>query len=164
MHNKITRSIFSAGIFCTFISVCFATPKDVDIKNDILVAMKAYKIPIVGYAIIKNYKIIASDTLSIDSNLKVSKHSLFQAASISKSISSYGALKLVSENRLNLDVPVNSQLKSWKIPVNEYNKNVPVTLRHLLNMTSGLSVSGFSGHEQGKKLPNLIEVLDGPPC
>src|SRR4051794_15857721 len=28
-------------------------------------------------------------------------------------------------------------------------------------MTSGLSVSGFSGHEQGKKLPTLQEVLDG---
>jgi CubicO group peptidase (beta-lactamase class C family) len=163
MHNKLIKTIFLAGIYFTFLSFCFAGPRHADITNDILVAMKAYNIPVVGYAIIKNNQIVASETLSIHSSLKVSKNSLFQAASISKSIASYGALKLVSEKKLNLDEPVNSQLKSWKIPVNEYNKNEPVTLRQLLDMTSGLSVSGFPGHEQGKKLPTLQEVLDGKP-
>src|SRR5690606_33922024 len=105
----------------------------------------------------------AYDTLSIDPKLKVSKHSLFQAASISKSLSAYGALKLVSAGKLNLDKPVNNYLITWKIPTNQYNKNNPVIVRQLLDMTSGLSVSGFPGHSQGETLPTLNQVLNGEP-
>jgi CubicO group peptidase (beta-lactamase class C family) len=164
MSHKIRKILFSIGNYLMFLTVCFANPDNSDIiANDVLIAMKTYHIPVVGYAIIKNNQIVASETLSINPKLKVSKNSLFQAASISKSISAYGTLKLVSHNKLRLDEPVNNQLKSWKIPVNNFNKNHPVILRQLLNMTSGLSVSGFPGHEQGKKLPTLKEVLDGTP-
>ena len=132
-----------------------------DINPELIIAMKAYHVPVVGYAIIKNYKVVSSKTLSIDPKLPVTDHSLFQAASISKSVSVYGALKLVSQGKLNLDESVNNRLTTWKIPVNEYNKNNPVTLRQMLDMTSGLSVSGFPGHAQGEPLPTLKEVLDG---
>lgn len=132
-----------------------------DINDAILQLMEVYHVPVAGYAIIKNYRVVLAETLSIDPRLKVSKNSLFQAASISKSLAAYGALKLVSERRLSLDEPVNQQLKSWKIPENQYSKNTPVTLTQLLDMTSGLSVSGFPGHVQGEKLPTLLEVLEG---
>ena len=36
-------------------------------------------------------------------------------------------------------------------------------MRQILDMTSGLSVSGFPGHTQGKSLPTLTEILDGRP-
>lgn len=131
------------------------------IDRALLGVMKAYQVPVVGYAIIDHNKIVVAKTLSIDPQIKVSTHSLFQAASISKSVSAYGALKLVSESKLKLDNPVNLTLQSWKIPVNQFNKNHSVTLRQILNMTSGLSVSGFPGYEQGESLPNLIQLLNG---
>jgi CubicO group peptidase (beta-lactamase class C family) len=160
--SKQIKIWYSAAIiYFACLAIGHAGSKHSSFNNDVLVAMKAYHVPVVGYAIIKNNQIVVSETLSIHSGLSVSKSSLFQAASISKSIASLGALKLVSENQLKLDQPVNDQLKNWKIPVNQYNKNTPVTLRQLLDMTSGLSVSGFPGHEQGKKLPTLKEVLDG---
>lgn len=143
---------------------CIAGKNDTSVINrELLVAMTAYRVPVVGYAIIKDYKIIAAKTLSIDPKLQVSDNSLFQAASISKSISAYGALKLVSQGKLSLHESVNDQLTTWKIPENKYNKNNPVMLKQLLDMTSGLSVSGFPGHAQGEKLPTLKEVLDGKP-
>ncbi len=163
MRNKLLKTVFVIGVLIVFFTNCFADQNNLDINQELLVAMKAYHVPVVGYAIIKNYKIVSSDTLSIDTKLAVSKNTLFQAASISKSVSAYGALKLVSENELNLDEPVNNQLKTWKIPVNKYNKNDAVILRQLLDMTSGLSVSGFPGHVQGQQLPTLKEVLDGEP-
>lgn len=134
-----------------------------DINTELLAAMQAYHVPVVGYAIIDNYKIVAADTLSIDKNLQVSTHSLFQAASISKSVTAFGALKLLSQGKLKLDEDVNRVLKTWQIPVNRYNQQHPVTLRQLMDMTSGLSVSGFPGHVQGQPLPTLIEVLNGQP-
>ena len=163
MRNKLLKTVFVIGILTVFFTNCFAIQNNLDINQELLVAMKAYHVPVVGYAIIKNYKIVSADTLSIDPKLAVSKNSLFQAASISKSVSAYGTLKLVSENELNLDEPVNNQLKSWKIPINKYNNNNAVILRQLLDMTSGLSVSGFPGHVQGQQLPTLKEVLDGIP-
>lgn len=163
MLFKLARNTIAS--FCAFIMCftnCFATNnRSIDIDSELLIAMKTYHVPVVGYAIIENNKIISANTLANDAKIKVSKNSLFQAASISKSVSAYGALKLVSQGKLNLDESVNNRLATWKIPVNEFNKNNPVTLRQLLDMTSGLSVSGFPGHAQGEQLPTLKEVLDG---
>lgn len=161
--NRILKFLTVFGMTIAFFTNCFATNNNRDIDHELIVAMTTYRVPVVGYAIIKNYKIIAVKTLSIDPKLQVSDNSLFQAASISKSMSAYGALKLVSQGKLNLDESVNKQLTTWKIPDNKYNKNNPVTLKQLLDMTSGLSVSGYPGHAQGEKLPTLEEVLDGKP-
>ncbi len=139
-----------------------ASPQpNLDFNNALISAMKTYHVPVVGYAIIDHGKIVASDTVSIDPAIHVSENSLFQAASISKSITAYYALKLVSQNKLMLDKPVNDQLTSWKIPENNYSKNNPVILRQILAMTSGLSVSGYPGHAQGEALPTLKEILNG---
>lgn len=145
-----------------FLVNCYAMPNNnKDINAYLIDAMKAYNVPVVGYAIIDHNKVILAETLSIDPHIHVSKDSLFQAASISKSVSAYYALKLVDQKKLNLDESVNDYLTSWKIPLNRYNKNNPVTLRQILSMTSGLSVSGFPGHLQGEPLPTLKEILDG---
>jgi CubicO group peptidase (beta-lactamase class C family) len=164
MRNNLLKVFFLIVIIGILPINCFADKSDSqDINAQLLTAMKAYHVPVVGYAIIKDYQIVSSDTLSIDPTLHVSKNSLFQAASISKSVSAYGALKLVSQGKLNLDDSVNDQLTTWKIPENEYNKDTPVTLRQMLDMTSGLSVSGFPGHQQGEPLPTLQDVLEGKP-
>lgn len=134
---------------------------DINIDNYLLNAMQYYHVPVVGYAIIDHGKIVAAKTLSINSKIKTSTNSLFQAASISKSITAFGALTLVSQGKLNLDEPVNSQLNTWKIPLNSFQKNHPVTLRQILSMTSGLSVSGFAGYPQNVALPTEIDVLEG---
>jgi CubicO group peptidase (beta-lactamase class C family) len=133
------------------------------IKDQLTSSMQAENVPVVAYAIIDDFQIKDSDIVSIDKNIKVSKDSIFQAASISKSLSAYAALKLVSEGKLDLDEPVNDKLTSWKIPENEYNKNNPVTLRQILDMTSGLSISGFPGYAQGDPLPTLKQILNGEP-
>lgn len=54
---------------------------------------------------------------------------------------------------MKLDEPVNNLLGSWKIPANTFNKNNPVTVRQLLNMASGLSVSNFDGYEHHTACP-----------
>src|ERR1700722_17584909 len=45
----------------------------------------------------------------------VTAATLFQAASVSKSVAALGALRLVEQGRLSLDEDVNVKLRSWKV-------------------------------------------------
>src|SRR6185295_6617555 len=56
---------------------------------------------------------------------------------------------------------VNTKLKSWQVPENEFTTTEHVTLRRLLTHTAGLNVSGFSGYELTERIPSVPEVLDG---
>ncbi len=93
----------------------------------------------------------------------VTPQTLFQAASISKSIAAMTALSLVEQGKLSLDVPVNTQLKSWTLPDNSFTATQPVTLRELLSHTGGTSVIGFGSYPRGKSLPTLKQILEGVP-
>lgn len=156
---RVYKFFISAIILLSFSITSYA----IDITKPLLSAMKAYKVPIVGYAIINNYKIVSAKTISIDKSTSVSSKSLFQAASISKSMTAYGALNLADQNKLKLDNPANNYLKKWKIPQNKYTKKHPVRLKNLMDMTAGLSVSGFAGYQRGKPLPSQLDILNGVP-
>lgn len=93
----------------------------------------------------------------------VTTGTLFQAASISKSITATVALSLVEHGKLSLDTPVNAQLKSWTLPDNAFTEKQPVTLRELLSHTGGTSTPGFASYPRGVPFPTLKQVLDGLP-
>ncbi len=88
---------------------------------------------------------------------------LFQAGSVSKSVSAMGALHLVGQHALSLDAPANAALRAWKIPDNAFTRTTPVTLRRLLNHSAGMTVHGFHGYARGQAIPSLLQVLDGMP-
>jgi len=58
----------------------------------------------------------------VASNKPVTTEIFFQAASISKPISALAALRLVQDGKLSLDDDVNSKLRSWTVPENEFTK------------------------------------------
>ncbi|WP_051257389.1 serine hydrolase domain-containing protein [Brevundimonas aveniformis] len=88
---------------------------------------------------------------------------LFQAASISKAVVATAALDMVEDGLLSLDAPVNDALRGWTIPENDLTEGHPVTLRHLLAHTSGLTVGGFPGYPEDAPVPNVEQILDGVP-
>lgn len=91
----------------------------------------------------------------------VSDDTLFQAGSISKSLTAWGILHLVDEGRLSLDDPVGKFLTKWKLPNSEFNNN-EVTIRRLLSHTAGLSAhKGYLGVAPGKHLDSIEESLSG---
>lgn len=127
--------------------------------------MKFYNVKGISIAVIKNYKIDwakgygLADTLK---NEKVTTQTMFSAGSISKFVMAVGALKLVQDNKLQLDLPINNYLKSWKIKENEWSKTKLVTLRMLLSHTAGTSQTSYFGFVPDKKLfPTIVEILNG---
>lgn len=126
--------------------------------------MAFYNANAVSIAVIKDYKIEwvkAYGFADISEKRIATTETLFQAASISKSINSLGILKLVQEGKLGLDDDVNNYLKTWKFPYDETSKGKKITIANLLSHKAGLSVHGFGGYEKGKELPTTIQILDG---
>ncbi|WP_048507238.1 serine hydrolase domain-containing protein [Chryseobacterium angstadtii] len=126
--------------------------------------MKHYNVPGVSVAVIRNSKVIWSKTYGfsdVESKTPVNSKTLFQAASMSKPVSIYAALTEVEAGKINPDADINSYLKSWKIPENEFTKQKKVSFKNIASHTAGLTVSGFAGYEPGKPIPTLVQVLNG---
>jgi len=126
--------------------------------------MKKYNINGVSIAVIHNYKIEWArgyGYADVSENRPVTESTLFQAASISKSLNGVGVLKLVQEKKLDLNTDINKYLLTWKFPYDEKSNNQLITLKNLLSHTAGLTIHGFPGYEKGEVLPTLPQVLDG---
>jgi CubicO group peptidase (beta-lactamase class C family) len=126
--------------------------------------MKHYHVPGVSMAVIHNYEIVWVKSWGImdeETGDPVTGETLFQAGSISKPVAAYGALKLVEEGKIDLNENVNTYLKSWQLPDNEFTQNKKVALKHLLSHTGGVTVHGFWGYSPDLPVPTLLQVLDG---
>lgn len=126
--------------------------------------MELYKVPAFSIAVIEDYKIAWAKgygTIGTGSNGPVTTKTLFQAGSISKPVAATGALYLVEHGKLSLDEDVNTKLKTWKVPENEFTKEQKVTLRRLMSHTGGLTVHGFPGYDVDEKIPALVQIFNG---
>jgi CubicO group peptidase (beta-lactamase class C family) len=126
--------------------------------------MKYYNTPEVSIAFFRDGRVnwargygLADKT----TNKPVTPDTLFQAASISKSVTAFAALRLVQQGKLSLDEDVNLKLVSWKVPDNEFTKTEKVTLRRLLSHTAGMTVPSVGGYKTGEYMPTTVQVLNG---
>jgi CubicO group peptidase (beta-lactamase class C family) len=126
--------------------------------------MEHYGIPGVSIAVINNGKIEWTKVYGVmdkESKSPVTAKTLFQAASISKPVTAYGALTLVEQKKVALDEDINSFLKSWKLPDSEFTKDKKVTLKNLINHSAGITVHGFLGYSPDLPVPTLVQLLNG---
>jgi len=128
--------------------------------------MKHYGIPGVSIAVINNGKVEWAKGYGVmdkESKVPVTDKTLFQVSTIGMSLTAYGALRLVDQNKVTLDEDINSYLKSWKLPDSEFTKEKKVTIKNLLSHSGGINVHDFSGYNIDVPVPTLIEVLNGTP-
>lgn len=126
--------------------------------------MREHHVPGVSIAVIRNGTIDWArgfGIADIETGREVTPRTLFQAASISVPVTATAALSMVQDGLLELDEDVNRKLKSWKVPVNEFTDQQPVTLRHLLSHTAGTNVLGLPGYARDAKLPSTVDILEG---
>lgn len=127
--------------------------------------MACYTVPGVSIAIIHDGEMVFAHGYGVREegySDTVTPATLFQAASISKPVAIVGALRLVEQGLLDLDVDVNDALKTWKVPANG-DWQPRLTLRQLASHSAGLTVHGFPGYRRTAAIPTLIQVFDGAP-
>ena len=90
----------------------------------------------------------------------VTRETLFNIGSISKTHAAWGLLRLVEDGKLDLDAPVERYLTRWHLPPSAFNHD-SVTLRRLLSHTAGLRLHGYPGFDPGEPLATIEESLNG---
>lgn len=134
-------------------------------KMNILDRMSYYKVPGVSIALVNNNITEWSKGYGHVTNgpnaAAIDEETLFQAGSVSKPVTAFGALLLVQQGEISLDEDVNHYLKRWKVPENEFTNTEKVTLRRLLSHTAGTNVSGFPGYSRKIFFPTIIQILQG---
>ena len=126
--------------------------------------MKTYDVPSVSIAVINNGKIEwakAYGLADIASAKKATTQTVYQSASISKSINAVSIMRLVREGKLSLDTNIRHYLKTWQLPENEYSTGRKITLKNLLSHTAGMSVGGFNGYSPSDSMPVINQILTG---
>ncbi|MDT9600095.1 serine hydrolase domain-containing protein [Sphingosinicella rhizophila] len=173
----LAKLLLSASLLTQAIAVPAQTPPDfenglrraVTIKGQPVAHLRLadrmahYKVPGVSVAIMEDCRIVFAKGYGVveAGGKAVDKDTLFQAASISKPVAALGALRLVEQDKLDLDADANVVLKGWKVPESPLATGHPVTLRGLLSHGAGLTVHGFGGYAADKPVPTIVQVLNG---
>jgi CubicO group peptidase (beta-lactamase class C family) len=103
--------------------------------------MRHYKATQVGIAVWRDGRIV--ETHDADT--------LFQAGSISKTLTSVAVQRVLARESVPLNTDVNKLLRGWRLDEGAYAGQV--TVERILSHTAGLNVPGFPGFEPGDPLP-----------
>ncbi|RKZ11791.1 hypothetical protein DRQ50_13000 [bacterium] len=125
--------------------------------------MEFYNTPGVSMAVVGNGGVAWTGvygTLDVDTGVRVTAGTIFQAASTSKLVTAVLALYFVQQGDLDLDADVNDYLTSWQIEANEFTARQTVTLRMLLTHRAGMPSTNFD-HQEDAPYPTLLDVLNG---
>lgn len=128
--------------------------------------MQRHGVPGVGIAVIDDGELIWQHSCGVRKRGfpgDIDAATLFQCASLSKLATALATLRLVDRGVLRLDSDVNAYLREWKVPVGNFTASSPVTLRTILNHSSGLSVYRYHGYDEADELPTLLQTLNGQP-
>jgi CubicO group peptidase (beta-lactamase class C family) len=121
-------------------------PTDVivaDLESYIPDYMQDKNIPGVAIALIRDDEIVWTEGFGVASAITrkpVTPETPFEVASNSKVVTAYIALRLVDQDKLSLDEPLNAYLPEPWLPPSEYKDSI--TLRHVLSHSSGLGRIG----------------------
>jgi len=125
--------------------------------------LSQFNVPAASVAVIKDFKIESARAYGVsdvETGNPATTATLFQAASISKTVAAMASLKAVQDGRFKLDQDINTILKSWKLPPSPLTAERPVTPRTLMSHTSGMGDGfGFPGYSPGAALPTLVQIL-----
>jgi CubicO group peptidase (beta-lactamase class C family) len=125
--------------------------------------MAAYDVPGVAVSVVRDGEPVWSSGYGVASTkdgTTVTGDTVFQVASISKTLTAWGVMHLVETGEISLDAPIESYLTRWAFPPSQYESS-GVTVARLLNHTAGLNrVDGYF-LPLDQPLPSIEESLDG---
>jgi CubicO group peptidase (beta-lactamase class C family) len=147
-HHFQSMILLSAGVGLLFgwsgqktIAATFQTEPAVEEIIDAYVVeqMSSLDIPGMAVGVVRGDEVIHMQGYGIadDSGRAMTTDTPFLIASLSKSITALGIMQLVEEGKIDLDTPVQTYVPWFRVADEE--ESSLITIRHLLNQTSGLS-------------------------
>ncbi|BAO77666.1 serine hydrolase [Winogradskyella sp. PG-2] len=125
--------------------------------------LQDFMVPGTAIAIIENGELVLQKAYGYSDLVKgekVTTKTGFNIGSISKTIAAWGIMKLVEEDKIDLDAPAENYLTRWELPESDFDSK-KVTIRRLLSHTAGLSLHGYPGWTPKDRLSTIEESLNG---
>ena len=120
--------------------------------------MRDLHVPGVSIAVIDHGRIAwtrAYGVADVATGRPVTPATLFQVASISKSVAAVAAMR----SHIDLDADVNRRLRGWHVPDGPLTAQHPVTARMLLSHTAGVADDDLFGYPAAEPCPALVQSL-----
>ncbi len=130
----ITLLLFGAGTAQT-------TAATSNIRQALLTEMAANAVPGLAVAMVKDGRVLFVEGYGSDGADTISTRTPFRIASLSKAFTAAAVLTLVEQGRIQLDAPVRTYLPTFTTA--DPAQSARITVRQLLNQTSGLADPGF---------------------
>ena len=121
--------------------------------------LEKHGLPALSMAVWKDGKLhkAASGTLNIDAGVEADTDSIFQIGSITKVFTASLIMKLVDEDRIDLDKPVKHYLRSFQVANRKATETI--TVGQLLNHTNGIAGDYFVD-DQNEDGPHITRFID----
>lgn len=125
--------------------------------------MAFHHVPGVSVAVIKNFKVASVGHYGESAKGRpVGADTRYMAGAMGQMMVAAATLKASENGEIALDAPINSLLRSWKVPASPLIAATrPITVRDLLMHRSGFSYHKYPGYKPGELIPNITDVLKG---
>ncbi len=125
------------SFFIILVSPPTHAQENINLKNQLATELKAQGLTGAVWSIVKDGEIFTDSwgIKNMDKQTKLTPEDLVNVGSVTKTVLATGILLLVTEDKLSLDTPVEEILPEIKF---ENAWDTPVTVRHLMDHTSGL--------------------------
>ncbi|MBC7809257.1 MAG: serine hydrolase [Akkermansiaceae bacterium] len=125
--------------------------------------MAFHKVPGVSVAVIKNFGVAWVGHYGEAAKGKpVGEETRYMAGAMGQVLVAAAALKASESGQIALDAPIDTLLRSWKVPASPLlDPARPITVRDLLMHRSGFTYDKYEGYAPGAVIPNITDVLVG---
>lgn len=124
-------------------------------------SMRAYQVPSISLALVKGDRVVwmaAFGQMNRARAVAADSETAYVTGSIFKVVVATAIMQLVDEGKLDLDAPVNRYIKGSEIP-NPFDKEVPLTVRHLLSHHGGVPNGAQIIDLWERRLPTSVEDI-----
>ena len=90
-----------------------------ELDSQVTSLMREFEVPGAAVGVIHNGRVVFRKGFGVAStadSVPVSSSTMFNAGSISKSVTAWAILSLANDGRLDLDAPVSTYIKRWQLP------------------------------------------------
>lgn len=132
------------------------------LDGDVPLILSAYDVPGMTVAVVRDGATAWSAGYGVASadGTEMTPDTVFQVASISKTLTAWGVMHLVETGAVDLDAPIESYLTRWALPPSAFDSS-DVTVARVLSHTAGLNRIDQYPLPGDRPLPTIEESLDG---